>query len=72
LNTLPDKLIQRLRQLRLGRGWTQEEFAERISMSYKYYQAVEAGRKPDLRLSTLIRLADAHGLEVWELLKIEE
>lgn len=56
----------------LERGWTQAEFAERISMSYKYNQAVEAGRKLDLRLSTLIRLADAHGLEVWELLKMDE
>jgi transcriptional regulator with XRE-family HTH domain len=47
---------------------TQEAFAESASISYKYYQAVEAGRKPDLRLSTLERLAKAHGLEVWELL----
>ena len=37
-------------------------------MSYKYYQAVEAGRKADLRLSTLERLATAYGLEVYQLL----
>ena len=37
-------------------------------MSYKYYQAVEAGRKADLRLSTLERLAKAYEIEVWELL----
>lgn len=47
---------------------TQEEFAEHSGISYKYYQAVEAGRKPDLRLSTLERLAKGHGLEVWQLL----
>lgn len=37
-------------------------------MSYKYYQAVEAGRKLELRFSTLERLAGAYGIELWELL----
>jgi transcriptional regulator with XRE-family HTH domain len=52
-------------------GLTQEAFAERAGMSYKYYQAVEAGRKEHLRLSTLERLAQAYGLEVYELLSPE-
>ena len=46
---------------------TQEQFAEKAGFSYKYYQAIEAGRKPDLRLSTLERLAKACGLELHEL-----
>lgn len=62
------RLLARIRQLRVARGWTQEEFSERSGISYKYYQAVEAGRKKDLRLSTLERLAKAHQLEVWQLL----
>jgi transcriptional regulator with XRE-family HTH domain len=62
-------LLQRLKALRLERGLTQEQFAEAAAISYKYYQAVEAGRKQDLRLSTLVRLAQAHGMEVWELLQ---
>jgi transcriptional regulator with XRE-family HTH domain len=61
-------LLERLKQLRVHRGLTQEAFAEEAQISYKYYQAVEAGRKIDLRLSTLERLAKAHGKEVWELL----
>lgn len=61
-------LLERLKELRLHRGLTQEAFAEEAQISYKYYQAVEAGRKIDLRLSTLERLARAHGKEVWELL----
>lgn len=61
-------LFEKLRQLRLHRGLSQEAFAEEAQISYKYYQAVEAGRKADLRLSTLERLAKAHELEVWELL----
>jgi transcriptional regulator with XRE-family HTH domain len=65
---LAQRLPVRIRQLREQRGVTQEAFAEEAEISYKYYQAIEAGRKVDLRLSTLERLAKAHGLEVWELL----
>ena len=63
-----DHLKTRIRHLREQRGLTQEAFAEDAAISYKYYQAIEAGRKMDLRLSTLERLARAHGVEVWELL----
>ncbi len=38
------------------------------SISCKCYPAVEAGRKRELRLSTLERLARAYGLEPWQLL----
>lgn len=62
------RLLGRLKALRVARGLTQEQFAEQSGISYKYYQAVEAGRKRDLRLSTLDRLAKAHGLEAWQLL----
>ena len=61
------RLLARLKELRRLRNLTQEAFAERAGMSYKHYQALEAGRKPDLRLSTLERLAKAHGLEVYDL-----
>jgi transcriptional regulator with XRE-family HTH domain len=61
-------LLKRLRELRRRHELSQEAFAERTGMSYKYYQAVEAGRKRNLRLSTLEKLAAAYGLEVWQLL----
>ena len=64
-----EKLLRRLRDLRVQAGLTQEQFAESSGISYKYYQAIEAGRKRDLRLSTVIRLARAHGIEPWELLR---
>jgi transcriptional regulator with XRE-family HTH domain len=67
-DTLLKRLLTRLKQLRDAHGLTQEQFAELSGISYKYYQAVEAGRKPDLRLSTLQRLASAYGIEVWQLL----
>lgn len=63
-----DRLLGRLRALREHHGLTQEEFAEIAGMSYKHYQAIEAGRKPDMRLSTLDRLASTYGIEVAELL----
>jgi len=68
--TVPE-LTARLKALRLQKGLTQEAFAESSGISYKYYQAVEQGLKKDLRLSTIIRLARAHDMEAWELLKPE-
>jgi transcriptional regulator with XRE-family HTH domain len=64
-------LLIRLHQLRKAHGLTQEAFAEMSGISYKYYQQVEAGRKPELRLSTLERLAKAYGIEVYQLIAPE-
>jgi len=64
-------LLARLRELRERHGLTQEAFAELSGISYKYYQAVEAGRKTELRLSTLERLAKAYGIGVHQLLAPE-
>ena len=58
----------RLRELRKLHGITQEQFSEISGFSYKFYQLIEIGRKNDLRLSSLERLAAAYGLEVHELL----
>jgi transcriptional regulator with XRE-family HTH domain len=57
--------------IREGLDLSQEAFAERAGLGYKYYQSVEAGRKRDIRLSTLARLAKACGLELWQLLNFE-
>ncbi len=63
-----ERLLKRLRELREANGLSQEAFAERAGISYKWYQAVEAGRKRELRLSTLEKFARAYGLEPWQLL----
>jgi len=64
-----DRLLKKLKALRSEHGLTQEEFAERAGLSYKYYQLVETGRKRELRLSTVDRLAAAYGMEGWQLLQ---
>jgi transcriptional regulator with XRE-family HTH domain len=65
------RLITRLRELRKLHGITQEQFSETTHFSYKFYQLIEIGRKCDLRLSSLERLARAYGIEVHELLAPE-
>lgn len=57
---------QHLASLRALLGLTQEDFAEKAGISYKYYQAIESGRRADLRCSTLARLARAHGMRLSE------
>lgn len=65
------KLLARVKGLREARGLSQEAFAEKAGLGYKYYQHVEAGRRRDVRLSTLEKLAKACGLKLSELLDFE-
>ncbi len=62
------RLLARVRELRESRGLSQEAFAERAGLKYKHYQAIEAGRKMEFKISTLLKLAKACGMEPWELL----
>jgi len=55
-------LAKRLRALRKQAGLTQEGLAEHAGISYKMYQSYEAGRRWNLRLSTILMLAGIHGL----------
>ena len=67
---MPDilELAQRLRLLRRCVGLTQEQFAEHAKLSYKFYQQIESGRKKQVWLETLDRIAAGFGLESWQLL----
>jgi len=65
------RLLKRVRTIREYLGLSQEAFAERAGLKYKHYQAVEAGRKTDIRISTLEKMAAACGLEPWQLLDFE-
>jgi transcriptional regulator with XRE-family HTH domain len=61
-------VLGKLKVLRKGLGLTQEKFAERLDLNYKYYQKLELGLRKDIRSSTIDRIAEAVGLESWELL----
>jgi transcriptional regulator with XRE-family HTH domain len=70
-NETAKRLIARVRELRKARNLTQEQFAERGGFDYKYYQHLEAGRRPNMTLPTLEKLARACGLELWDLLNFQ-
>lgn len=70
-NDTAKRLLARVKDLRGSLGLSQEAFAERAGLKYKHYQAIEAGRKTDIRFSTLAKLAKACGLEPWELLNFD-
>jgi len=67
-NDMAKRLLARVKNLREALGLSQEAFAERAGLKYKHYQAIEAGRKIDIRVSTLEKLAKACGLDPSELL----
>ncbi|MDR2675271.1 MAG: helix-turn-helix domain-containing protein [Opitutaceae bacterium] len=60
-------LRDNVRRLRLMRGLTQQELAERAEMDCNYFQKIESGRWGGLRLTTVETLARALDVAVWEL-----
>jgi transcriptional regulator with XRE-family HTH domain len=59
---------ERIRQLRLARGWTQEQAAEKCGIGYKLYQLYELGVKQNPGLLTLEKIAAGFDLDIYELL----
>jgi transcriptional regulator with XRE-family HTH domain len=52
-------LGKKIRDLRKRKNITQEQLAELVKTSYKYIQRIEGKTPPDIRLSTLRRIAEA-------------
>ncbi len=52
-------LGKKIKEFRGKQGITQEKLAELIGTSYKYVQRIEGKTPPDIRLSTIVRLAKA-------------
>ena len=67
VNETTKRLMSRVKQFRLTQGLTQEQFAERADLDYKTYQHVEAGRRPNLGMETLLKLAKGCGWELRQL-----
>jgi transcriptional regulator with XRE-family HTH domain len=55
-NDSSKRLLARIKELRERLGLTQEAFAEKAGLTYKYYQHVEAGRKRDMELWKMLQL----------------
>jgi transcriptional regulator with XRE-family HTH domain len=64
------ELGRKIKALRRKRGITQEQLAELIRTSYKYLQRIEGKTPPDVRLTTIVRLAKALKVKPAELLKL--
>ena len=58
-NTINLRFGKKVKGIRQKRGMTQEELAEAIKTSYKYIQRIEGKTPPDIRLSTIERIAKA-------------
>ena len=54
-------LPQRMKALRLERGWRQEEAAERLALSMSAYCRYELGKR-EPAASALSRMADVYGV----------
>jgi transcriptional regulator with XRE-family HTH domain len=67
--TINIKLGRKIKELRKRRNITQEELAELVKTSYKYIQRIEGKTPPDVRLSTIEKLAKALKVKPAELLK---
>jgi len=71
MNTLIGvKLGRKIKEFRKKRGITQEQLAEMINTSYKYIQRIEGKNPPDIRLTTIARLAKAFKVKTSELLEL--
>ena len=62
-----DHLRANVRRLRLLRGLTQEQLAERAQTGYKHLQRLEGRVSKGLHLKTVDKLAKALGVEAWEM-----
>ena len=63
-------LGKKVKEFRRKRGLTQERLAELTETSYKYIQRIEGKTPPDVRLTTIVRLAKALKVKPMELLKL--
>ena len=53
------KLGRKIKELRRKQGITQEKLAELAKTGYKYLQRIEGKTPPDVRLTTIEKLAEA-------------
>lgn len=62
---------ERLKTIRLLRSWTQEELADKLGWAVNTYAKIERGES-DLKLDKLQQIADVIGVELTELLNVND
>jgi len=67
-NVVNIKLGKKIKEFRKKRGITQEQLAELTKTSYKYIQRIEGKNPPDIRLTTIEKLAKAFKISSSKLL----
>ncbi|MDQ1715383.1 MAG: Helix-turn-helix domain, partial [Frankiaceae bacterium] len=60
----PPSIAEALRRARLRLGWTREDLAHHSGVSYGAIVQIEAGRRTDVRLRSLVALAEALDVSV--------
>ena len=60
-------LQKRLKQLRKKAAYTQSDVAEKAGISQIYYQSIEAGRRYNVSLEVIEKIAMVYGLSIHEL-----
>jgi len=64
--TIQQKFGNRVRKLRKGKGWSQEEFADECGLHRTYIGAIERGER-NVSLNNIHAIAKAFGISVKEL-----
>ena len=57
-------LSKRLKELRAGKGWSQQKLAEKAGLSFNAVTKIEQGLAKHPTLKTLIKIADAFGVSL--------
>lgn len=60
-------LAKRLKELRKEKGWSQQKLAEKTGLSFNAVTKIEQGLAKHPTLKTLLKLADAFGTSLDEL-----
>ena len=60
-------LSKKLRELRKKAGWSQQKLAEKAGLSYNAITKIEQGAATKPTIQTMIKIADAFGISLDEL-----
>lgn len=63
-----NKFAEKLKKLRIERGFSQEKFALKIDMDRTYYASVESGKR-NVSLKNIKKIADGFEISLEELFK---